>query len=136
MPELAKQYNAPKYATPTDPKPLRLQGGYDHEDNRDRQNKLGMMRVETVEKSLTDDDSSCTIAHTTETTIDTTLSYNPMADAPDPDIITPSYQPLHRKNKHWGDPCEPNQVCEGPEFMRIYSQNVNGISNHKGIMYE
>ena len=59
-----------------------------------------------------------------------------MADAPDPAIITPSYQPLHRKNEHWGDPCEPSQVCEGPEFIRIYSQNVNGISDHEGIMYE
>ena len=58
------------------------------------------MRVQTVEDSLTDNESYCTSAHAKETTADTTLSYNPMVDAPDPDTITPSYQPLHRKNEH------------------------------------
>ena len=54
MPELAQQYNTLKYTTPTDPKPLRLQGGYDHEDNCDRPTKLGIMRIETVDESLID----------------------------------------------------------------------------------
>ena len=31
--------------------------------------------------------------------------YDPMADKPPPAIITPSYVPLHKKNKHWDDQC-------------------------------
>ena len=63
----------------------------------------GIMRVETVEETITDDESSYTSKYETKTNSDTTSSYNPMADTPDPDISTPSYQPLHRKNEHWGD---------------------------------
>ena len=59
-----------------------------------------------------------------------------MADEPPPTIITPSYVPLHKKNKHWGDPCEPAIFCEGPEFIRIYSQNQNGISDSTGLKYD
>ena len=77
-----------------------------------------------------------TSEYTTEIVTDNTQSYNLMADAPDPDVITPSYQLLHRKHEHLGDLCEPSQVCEGPEYIRLYSQNVNGISDHEGIMYE
>ena len=120
----------------TEQKPLRLRGGWDPDENHTRTPKLGTIRVETVKNSLTDVDTSQTSDYTTETLTDDTPSYNPMADAPDPDIITLSYQPLHRKNEHWGDPCEPSQVWEGPEFICIYSQNVNGISDHEGIMYE
>ena len=59
-----------------------------------------------------------------------------MADEPSPAIITPSYEPLHKKNEHWGDPCEPTICCEGPEFIRIYSQNQNGISDSTGLKYD
>ena len=59
-----------------------------------------------------------------------------MANASDPDIITQSYQPLHRKNKHLDNLCEPSQVREGPEFIWIYGQNVNGISDREGILYD
>lgn len=129
MPTLAKQYNALKYATQTDPKPLRQRGGYEHEDNSDRPNKLEIMRIETVEESLTDDESSCTSAHTTEITTDTTLSYNPMADAPNPNIITPSYQPLRRRKKNTGEiHVNPAKSAKVP--------NLNGISGHIEIMYE
>ena len=59
-----------------------------------------------------------------------------MKDEPPPAIITPSYVPLHRKNEHWGDPCELTICCEGPEFIRIYSQNQNGISDSTGLKYD
>ena len=59
-----------------------------------------------------------------------------MADAPDPDIITPSYRQLHRKNKHWGDPFKLSKGCKVPEFIQIYGQNVNEISNREGILYD
>ena len=136
VPELAHRYNTLEITTQTDHKPLRLRGGYNSEGNNARAPKPGTIRVKTVDNSLTDDETSQTSEYTTETFTDNTPSYNPMADAPDLDIITPSYQPLHRKNEHWGDSCEPSQVCEGPEFIRIYSQNVNGVSDHKGTMYE
>ena len=56
-----------------------------------------------------------------------------MADKLPPVIITPSYVPLHKKNEHWGGPCEPAVICEGPEFIRIYSQNNIGISDSTGM---
>ena len=57
-----------------------------------------------------------------------------MADAPDPDIIALSYRSHHKENEHWGDPYEPSQAYEGPEFIRIYGQNVNGISDREGLL--
>ena len=66
----------------------------------------------------------------------TSKEYDPMADAPDPVTPTPSYVPLHRKNKHWGDPCEPSTACVGPDFIRIYGINCNGISNSTGLKYD
>ena len=105
------------------------------------------VRVETVEETFTNNKSSYTSAEedtetSTKATPETsdnsqsTTTHNPMADAPDLDIITPSYQSLYRKNKHWGDPCKPSQVCEGPEFILTHSQNVNGISDREGILYD
>ena len=75
--KLTARYNAPKYDTPTIPKPLRLRGGYNNEDNSDRSNKPGIMRVKTVEDSLTDNESYCTSAPAIKTTIHITLPYNP-----------------------------------------------------------
>ena len=92
MPYLATIYNAP-----TDKKPLRMRGGYNNDDNNHRPNKPGIMRVETVEEFTTDNELSRTSEHTTETSTDTTLPYNPKTNAPDPDLITPSFRPLHRK---------------------------------------
>mmetsp|Transcript_38456 Transcript_38456/g.38819 ORF Transcript_38456/g.38819 Transcript_38456/m.38819 type:complete len:127 (-) Transcript_38456:179-559(-) len=59
--------------------------------------------------------------------------YDPMADKSPPAIITPSYVPLHKKNEHWGDPCEPTICYKGQEFIRIYSQKQNGISDSTGL---
>ena len=59
-----------------------------------------------------------------------------MADESPPAIITPSYEPLHKKNEHWGDPCEPIICCEEPELIRICSQNQNGISDSTGLKYD
>ena len=66
----------------------------------------------------------------------TSEEYDPMADAPDPVTPTPSYVPLHRKNEHWGDPCEPSTACVGPDFIRIYGINCNGISDSTGLKYD
>ena len=75
------------------------------------------VRVETVEETITDNELSYTSTEEdTETntkatppkTTDNSQSnnkYNPMVDAPDPDIITPSYQPLHRKKMSTGVTC-------------------------------
>ena len=62
--------------------------------------------------------------------------YDPMADKPPPPTITPSYEPLHKKNEHWGDQCEAAAICDEPEFIRIYSQNNNGISDSTGLKYD
>ena len=59
-----------------------------------------------------------------------------MADKPPPATITPSYVPLHKKNKHRGDQCEPAAICNKQEFMQIYSQNNNGISDSSGLKYD
>ena len=61
--------------------------------------------------------------------------YDPMKDEPPPAIITPSYVPLWKKNEHWGDPCEPAAMCAEPDFIQIYSQNQNGISDSTGLKY-
>ena len=59
--------------------------------------------------------------------------YDPMKDEPPPATITPSYVPLWKKNEHWGDECEPTAMCEETEFIRIYGQNNNGISDSTGL---
>ena len=59
-----------------------------------------------------------------------------MADEPTLARITLSYVPLHKKNKYWGNQCEPAIICKGPEFIRIYSQNNNGISDSTGMKYD
>ena len=58
-----------------------------------------------------------------------------MEDEPTPKTITPKYVPLWKKNKHWGDECKPRAMCAEPDFIRIYSQNNNGISSASGLMY-
>ena len=58
-----------------------------------------------------------------------------MEDAAPPATVTPSYVPLWRKNEPWGDPCEPVAMCDDRDFIRIYSQNQNGISDSNGIQY-
>ena len=63
-------------------------------------------------------------------------AYDQIADKPPPAIITPSYVPLHKKNEHWRERCEPAVNCIGPEFIRIYSQNDNGISDSTGMKYD
>ena len=63
-------------------------------------------------------------------------AYDQIADKPPPAIITPSYVPLHKKNEHWGDPCQPVIFCEGLEFIRLHSQNNNGISDSTGLKYD
>ena len=70
-----------------------------------------------------------------ETILNNTM-YNLMTNAPAPDIITPSYVPLHCKHKNWGNPYESSDVCKGPEFIRIYGQNVYGISDRSDIIYD
>ena len=59
-----------------------------------------------------------------------------MKDDPPPAIITPSYVPLWKKNEHWDDRCEPAVMCTEPDFIRIYSQNNNGISDSTGLKYD
>ena len=59
-----------------------------------------------------------------------------MKGKPLPATITPSYIPLWMKNKHWGDPCEPAAMCAEPDFIRLYSQNNNGISDRTGLKYD
>ena len=59
-----------------------------------------------------------------------------MVDAPDPALPTPSYEPLHRKNEHWGDPCDLIAMYEGPECIRIYATNANRINNRSGLKYD
>ena len=59
-----------------------------------------------------------------------------MADEPLLAIITLSYISLHKKNEHWGNQCEPVVICEGSEFIRIYSPNNNGISDSTGMKYD
>ena len=82
---------------------MRLREGYDNEDNtRDRSAMRVKIRVETVEETIIDDelsynstdvDTKTSIEATPETTDNSQsiTTYNPMADAPDPDIITRSY---------------------------------------------
>ena len=41
-----------------------------------------------------------------------------------------------RKKEHWGDPCKPVAICAEPEFIQIYSQNNNGISDNIGLKYD
>lgn len=62
--------------------------------------------------------------------------YDHMVDTPAPDTITPSYVPLHRKNGHCGDCYKPSIVCEGLDFIGIYGQNGNYISNSLGLKYD
>ena len=62
--------------------------------------------------------------------------YDPMKDEPPPAIITPSYVPLWKKNEHWGDQCEPAVMCAELDFIRIYSQNNNDISDSTGLKYD
>ena len=59
-----------------------------------------------------------------------------MKDELPPTTITPSYVPLFKKNEHWGDPCKLVAMCAEPEFIRIYSQNNNGISDSTGLKYD
>lgn len=59
-----------------------------------------------------------------------------MTNSPDQDIRTPAYVPLNRKVEYWGDLCEPSELCEGPEFICMYSQNVNRISDQPGMLYD
>ena len=88
-PKLAHRYNPLNTPKRTEHKPLRLRGGCDPVEIHTRPPQVGTIRVETVENLLTDDDTSQTSDYTTEPLTDDTPSYNPMADAPDPDIITP-----------------------------------------------
>ena len=62
--------------------------------------------------------------------------YDPMKDDPPPAIITPSYEPLWKKNEHWGDRCDPPVLHDENEFIRIYGQNNNGISESTGLNYD
>ena len=62
--------------------------------------------------------------------------FDPIKDEPPPATITPSYVPLWKKNKLWGDPCEPAAMCAEPDFIRIYSQNKNGISDITSLNYD
>ena len=62
--------------------------------------------------------------------------YDPMEDEPPPETITPKYVPLWKKNKHWGDECKPRAMCAEPDFIRIYSQNQNGISSSDRLLYD
>ena len=52
-----------------------------------------------------------------------------MEDKPSTATIAPSDVPLLKKNEHWDDQCEPTVICEEPQFVQIYSQNNNGISD-------
>ena len=79
-------------------------------------------------KKYTNDDTTVTTTQKTE--------YDPMDEEPPPAIITPSYVPLRKKKNHWGDPCKPAVICEGPKFIQIYSQNDNGISESTGMKYD
>lgn len=46
--------------------------------------------------------------------------YNPIVDTPWSCLM---YVPLHQKNKHWGDPCEPEVIYEAPEcFWSLWPQ--------------
>ena len=100
--------------------------------------------VETVKEAETEEelaDNKLPQPSTNRQTIPTPPSpqqpeYDPMADKPPPAITIPSYVPLHKKNKHWGDPFEPTICCGGSEFIRIYSQNQNGISDSTGLKYD
>ena len=76
-----------------------------------------------------------TTTKTTTTQTPQQPEYDPMEDAVPPATVTPSYVPLWQKNKHWGDPCEPVAMCDEPDFIRIYSQNQNGISSSNGMKY-
>ena len=58
VPELAHRYNTPEITTQIDHKPLRLQGGYDLEENIDSTLKPGTIRVETAKNSLTNKETS------------------------------------------------------------------------------
>ena len=59
-----------------------------------------------------------------------------LKDDPPPAILTPSYIPLWKKNEHWRDQCEPAAMCAEPDFIQIYSQNNNGISDSIGLKYD
>ena len=59
-----------------------------------------------------------------------------MKDKPPSVIIIPLYVPLWKKNEHWVDPCAPTVMCAGPDFIRIYSQNNNDISDSFGLKYD
>ena len=59
-----------------------------------------------------------------------------MKDEPPLATITPSYVPLWKKNEHWRDPCELAAMCAKPEFIQMYSQNTNGISDSTGLKYD
>ena len=60
--------------------------------------------------------------------------YDPMADTPKLDIATTVCVPLHEKNRYWCVHCEPRKMREGPEFIYIYSQNINSVSDSVGIL--
>lgn len=64
------------------------------------------------------------------------MEYDPMGDIPDSEIITPSYVPLHQKIEFWGDPCEPGVRYKRTEFICLYGQNVNSISDSTGLKYD
>ena len=59
-----------------------------------------------------------------------------MKDDPPPATITPSYVPLWKKNKHWESQCKPTAMCAEPEFIRIYGQKNNSISDSTGLEYD
>ena len=91
-----------------------------------------------AEQEQTHTSTKCALA---TTKISTTMSpqkpkYDLMTNKPPQSIITPSYVPLHKKNEHWGDQCEPALICEEPEFIKICSQNNNGISDSMGLKYD
>ena len=128
--------NMPRLATRYLIAPLRLRGG-------NRTPLVETVTEEDTKKAPTEQEQPHT--STKRAPIPITAStilppqkpeYDPMADEPPPATITPPYVPFHKKNEHWGDQCEPAVTCEEPEFIKIYSQNNNGISDSTGLKYD
>ena len=62
--------------------------------------------------------------------------YDPMKDDPPPAIITPLYEPLWKKNEHRGDRWDPAVLHAEQDFIQIYGQNNNGISDITVLKYD
>ena len=62
--------------------------------------------------------------------------HNPLEDEIPPTNPPPSYTPLLSKNDDWGDTLLPRIMYENDDFIRIYSQNVNGVTDSEGTQLD